>query len=135
MPFFAVRVKMRPTTTMDLRSGPILDFARILDYFDRSPFDYLALDAGGQSLRLQRAAPPVTLALPAPGLGTVVALPATALPKPGDRVVRGQPLFALRRLKTLIEVQAPHDGEIASIDVAAGQFVEFGQVLARVVPA
>jgi len=112
-----------------------VDVARILDYFEHSPFEALALEAGGQALLLQRVPPPPTVTLTAPSVGTVIVSPsAIALPRPGDRVARGQALFALRRFKTLIEVRSPHAGEIVAVDVAAGQFAEFGQALARILP-
>lgn len=112
-----------------------IDFTCILDYFDRSPFAYLALDAGDQSLRLERAVAKAALDLTAPAIGTVVAIPpGGALPKVGDRVLRGQALFALRRFSSVVEIQAPCDGDIGSVDVTPEQFVEFGQALARVVP-
>lgn len=124
-----LRCGHRPPTAL------ALDFARILDYFEHSPFEYLALEAHGQALLLQRPPPPPTTTLTAPSVGTVVvSAGATALPRPGDRVARGQALFALRRFKTLIEVRSPHDGELAAIDVAPGQFAEFGQALAHILP-
>lgn len=112
------------------------DFARILDFFANSSFDYLALDACGQSLRLERADPRMTSLLTAPGIGTVVATGTqTAMPRPGDRVARGQTLFGLRRFKTVLDVRSPCDGEVAAVDVAPGQFVEFGETLLQVIPA
>ena len=48
----------------------------------------------------------------------------------GDTVKRGQTLIILEAMKMENEVVAPEDGTVASIDVAAGDSVEAGVVLA-----
>jgi pyruvate/2-oxoglutarate dehydrogenase complex dihydrolipoamide acyltransferase (E2) component len=51
--------------------------------------------------------------------------------QPGDRVVRGEPLFAVETDKINTDVESPYDGVLAEIVVPAGTIAEVGQVLAR----
>jgi 2-oxoglutarate dehydrogenase E2 component (dihydrolipoamide succinyltransferase) len=51
--------------------------------------------------------------------------------RPGDRVERGEPLFAVETDKVNTDVESPHDGVLAEILVAEGEHAEVGQVLAR----
>jgi 2-oxoglutarate dehydrogenase E2 component (dihydrolipoamide succinyltransferase) len=51
--------------------------------------------------------------------------------QPGDRVKRGEPLFAVETDKINTDVESPFDGVLAEIVVAAGESAEVGQVLAR----
>ena len=53
------------------------------------------------------------------------------LVKAGDSVKKGQAVFVLEAMKMEIEIPAPNDGVIASIEVSQGQSVENGQILAR----
>ena len=48
----------------------------------------------------------------------------------GQAVKGGDPIIILEAMKMEIPVVAPQDGTIASIEVAAGDAVENGQVLA-----
>ena len=48
----------------------------------------------------------------------------------GDTVKKGQTIIILEAMKMENEVVAPEDGTVASIDVAAGDSVEAGAVLA-----
>ena len=50
---------------------------------------------------------------------------------PGDRVKRGEPLFAVETDKVNTDVESPHDGVLAEILVPAGERAEVGQILAR----
>ena len=52
--------------------------------------------------------------------------------QPGDRVKRGEPLFAVETDKINTDVESPFDGVLAEIVVAAGESAEVGQVLAHV---
>ena len=82
------------------------------------------------------AAPAPKAAAPAAGAGAVKVtasvpgkvfkLNATA----GQSLKAGDPIVTLEAMKMEIPVVAPQDGTIASIDVAAGDAVESGQVLA-----
>ena len=82
------------------------------------------------------AAPAPKAAAPAAGAGAVKVtasvpgkvfkLNATA----GQSLKAGDPIVTLEAMKMEIPVVAPQDGTIASIDVAAGDAVENGQVLA-----
>jgi 3-methylcrotonyl-CoA carboxylase alpha subunit len=65
------------------------------------------------------------LVAPIPGLVTQV------LASPGDRVVRGQVLVVLEAMKTVFRLAAPADTVIASVDCAAGEMVQDGQMLVR----
>ena len=51
--------------------------------------------------------------------------------RPGDQVVRGEPLFAVETDKVNTDVESPHDGILAEILVAEGERAEVGQLLAR----
>lgn len=48
----------------------------------------------------------------------------------GQAVKRGEPVVVIEAMKMEIPVVAPQDGTVASIDVAVGDAVEAGQVLA-----
>ncbi|OMB79684.1 acetyl/propionyl/methylcrotonyl-CoA carboxylase subunit alpha [Mycolicibacterium conceptionense] len=64
----------------------------------------------------------------APMPGSVVRVGATV----GDTVTAGQPLIWLEAMKMEHTIAAPEDGVLAELNVAAGQQVEVGAVLARV---
>jgi 2-oxoglutarate dehydrogenase E2 component (dihydrolipoamide succinyltransferase) len=51
--------------------------------------------------------------------------------RPGDRVARGEPLFAVETDKVNTDVESPHEGVLAEILVAEGERAEVGQLLAR----
>jgi 2-oxoglutarate dehydrogenase E2 component (dihydrolipoamide succinyltransferase) len=51
--------------------------------------------------------------------------------RPGDRVARGEPLFAVETDKVNTDVESPYDGVLAEILVAEGERAEVGQLLAR----
>jgi len=51
--------------------------------------------------------------------------------RPGDRVRKGEPLFAVETDKVNTDVESPHDGVLAEILVPEGERAEVGQVLAR----
>ena len=50
--------------------------------------------------------------------------------KPGDSLKRGDTILVLEVMKMETPVVAPEDGTVASIDVAVGQAVEAGALLA-----
>ena len=52
------------------------------------------------------------------------------LKSPGDAVVEEEPVMILESMKMEIPVMAPEDGVIASIDIAEGDAVAEGQVIA-----
>ncbi|MGG7048878.1 MULTISPECIES: biotin/lipoyl-containing protein [unclassified Campylobacter] len=54
------------------------------------------------------------------------------LTKVGDIVKKGQPIFIIEAMKMEIEVSAPCDGTVTSIDVMQGQNVQNAQLLARI---
>ncbi|MCW1823925.1 biotin/lipoyl-binding protein [Mycobacterium senegalense] len=64
----------------------------------------------------------------APMPGSVVRVGATV----GDTVTAGQPLIWLEAMKMEHTIAAPEDGVLTELNVAAGQQVEVGAVLARV---
>jgi biotin carboxyl carrier protein len=121
---------------------------RIVEYFERSRFDYLALDHGGKSLRLSRSVRataagaidetgrgaergPSAMNVPAPTVGFVeAAAGSTRFPRAGDAVAKDEALFTLRRHNTALTVVAAASGTLESVLVGAGDFVEFGQPLA-----
>ena len=66
--------------------------------------------------------------LVAPMPGNVIRLGAAV----GDAVTAGQPLIWLEAMKMEHTITAPTDGVLAELNVATGQQVEVGAVLARV---
>lgn len=128
-----------------MSSPPSLE--RIVEYFERSRFDYLALDYGGKSLRLLRElreggsaidqaagsaiGAAAVMNVLAPTIGFVEAAAGrTRFPKAGDAVEKDEALFTLRRHKAALTVHAAAGGMLESVRVAEGEFVEFGQPLA-----
>jgi oxaloacetate decarboxylase alpha chain len=61
-----------------------------------------------------------------PMAGKILAVKANV----GQSVKRGEVLLVLEAMKMENEIVAPEDGTVASINVAAGDAVETGQVLA-----
>lgn len=85
------------------------------------------------------AVPPAPAAAPAPAAGGAgnVRVEAGAAgkvfsidSKPGDALKRGDTILVLEVMKMETPVVAPEDGTVASIDVAVGQAVEAGALLA-----
>ena len=62
----------------------------------------------------------------APMPGRVVVVKSEA----GQTVVAGQELLVMEAMKMELSIKAPHDGELAELRVAAGDFVEAEAVLA-----
>ena len=80
------------------------------------------------------AAAPAPGASPAGGIAIESKLPGTVvriLAKPGESVAVGATVVVLEAMKMEIDVKAPRAGVIASIDVAIGDQVPAGHVLAR----
>jgi biotin carboxyl carrier protein len=50
---------------------------------------------------------------------------------PGERVRKGEVLFALRRFAGTVPVIVPANGTLADVLVKPGEFVTFGQEVAR----
>ena len=73
------------------------------------------------------AAPAPRAAAPAPA---PAAKPAAAGAAPGTAVKKGDPVVVLEIMKMETPVVAPQDGTVASVDVAKGETVESGAVLA-----
>ena len=59
-----------------------------------------------------------------------IGAPATPIVKVGDSVKKGDTLLVLEIMKMETPVVAPQDGTVASIDVAVGDQVESGALLA-----
>lgn len=57
------------------------------------------------------------------------------LKRPGDRVLRGEPLLEVETDKVNSEVESPLDGVLTEILVLEGSTVPVGQVIARIEPA
>ena len=106
------------------------DLSCLIDYFNGSRFEYLALEYAGAALRLQRE-PASSIALLAPAAGTIELPPQRPRMQTGQPVRRGECLFVIRRFKSAIEVPASLDGRLTEISVEPGTFVEYGQALAR----
>ncbi|WP_320671104.1 acetyl/propionyl/methylcrotonyl-CoA carboxylase subunit alpha [Patulibacter defluvii] len=66
--------------------------------------------------------------LEAPLPGVVIAIKA----QPGDVVTAGTPVVVVESMKMELDVTAPYDGVVQSVDVAVGEHVQRGQVLAAV---
>ena len=119
-------------------------FGRVVDYFQSSRFDYLALDYAGGSLRLSRE--PATHAgasLAATSTATTVLATSVGfvelpggrqrLAEAGEHVEQGEAVFAIRRFRDVVVVSAPTSGTVESVLVKRGDFVDFGQPLATFV--
>ena len=74
------------------------------------------------------AAPAPRAAAPAPAPAAKPAAAGTA--GPGTAVKKGDPVVVLEIMKMETPVVAPQDGTVASVDVAKGETVESGAVLA-----
>jgi biotin carboxyl carrier protein len=118
-------------------------FKRLTEYFHRSRFDYLAIDLGEASLKLSREpaddarAAVVVNTSDTPLLSASVGFAEAPAGRKhfatrGERVKRGDVLFAVRRFKGVVPVTAPASGTVADVLVKPGEFVAFGQELARV---
>ncbi len=73
-----------------------------------------------------------------PIVGTFYEAPAPGAPafvKPGDRVKQGQVICIVEAMKLMNEIEADVAGEVASVLVANGQPVEYGQPLFSIRPA
>ena len=84
-----------------------------------------------------RAATPMAAPAPAAGGAGSIKIEAGAAgkvfsvdKKAGDAVKRGDTILVLEVMKMETPVVAPEDGTVASVDVAVGQSVEAGAVLA-----
>jgi acetyl/propionyl-CoA carboxylase alpha subunit len=114
-----------------------------IDGVDR-PFDVASYGPNLQDVFVDSPLGPVQLvALPRfPDPDTAVAQGSLLAPMPGsvlrvgaavgDPVTAGQPLIWLEAMKMEHTVTAPNDGVLAELNVAAGQQVDVGAVLARV---
>ncbi len=135
-----------PLVSTDCRMSSSPSLERIVEFFERSRFDYLALAYAGKVLRLSRAnrgpgADAIdetgggaergasAVNVPAPTVGFVEAGRAR-FPEAGDAVSENEALFTLRRYKSGVTVHAAASGTLESVLVSEGDFVEFGQPLA-----
>ncbi|MBI4193842.1 MAG: hypothetical protein HY526_02060 [Betaproteobacteria bacterium] len=127
-------------------------FERLIEYFQTSRFQYLALDYAGSSIRLSREQPSnvggslqdtresaaiagdtCAAQVLASSVGFVDLPPGRdRFPGAGEHVAEGDCLFAIRRFKNVVEVRAAAAGSLASILVTKDAFVEFGQPLATI---
>ena len=89
--------------------------------------------AGESELTGTSALPLVELRLPELAEGMAAATLSAWLKKPGDPVAAGEPIAEVETDKTTVELEAPADGVLADIRVAAGaEAVAVGTVLALV---
>jgi acetyl-CoA carboxylase biotin carboxyl carrier protein len=73
-----------------------------------------------------------------PIVGTFYEAPAPGAPafvKPGDRVKQGQVICIVEAMKLMNEIESDVAGEVASVLVANGQPVEYGQPLFSIRPS
>jgi biotin carboxyl carrier protein len=75
------------------------------------------------STRARTGGGPQDMTAPMPGVVTRV------LVKPGDAVVRGQPLVAIEAMKMEHLVRAPRDGRVRAVHASAGAMVQGDVVL------
>ena len=89
--------------------------------------------AGASELTGASAPPLVEIRLPELAAGMAAATLSAWLKKPGDPVAAGEPIAEVETDKTTVELEAPADGVLADIRVAAGaEAVAVGTVLALV---
>ena len=93
-----------------------------------------AREAGRDTLRAADSPPPlVEIRLPELAEGMAAATLSAWLKKPGDPVAAGEPIAEVETDKTTVELEAPADGVLADVLVAAGaEAVAVGTVLALV---
>ncbi len=116
-------------------SNPTLDLERLIAYFRGSAFEYLALRHPSASLTLHREPAVAAIAVIAPSVGVIGPLCGSARwGHAGDEVRCGEPLFSIRRFRSVVEVCAPASGRLARVHHDAGCFVEYGQALASIEP-
>lgn len=124
------------------------DLAAIAAAFESSTFGRLRLSYGGDSVTFDRQPVPsigspgpsdsVTIAITAPTLGRFQAMmPTGAGPRiaAGGTVKSGETIAIIRRWKSDVPVLAPCAGTITAAQARDGDFVEFGEPLARLEPA
>jgi Pyruvate/2-oxoglutarate dehydrogenase complex, dihydrolipoamide acyltransferase (E2) component, and related enzymes len=56
----------------------------------------------------------------------------SVLKKPGDRVVKGDPLVEVEIEKAVLVIESPYDGVVSDVLVSQGSLVEPGSALMRV---
>jgi biotin carboxyl carrier protein len=126
--------------------------ASVVAHFERSNFQYLALDHGSLHIRLARESmdnvrhelraagtsvpskrEPAVTEVTAPSVGVVESAVRTgALPRAGETVEQGDVLLIVRKFRNSTEVRSPLRGVIESVRVTRAEFVEFGQLLLTV---
>ena len=126
--------------------------------FDTSGLQKLKLSQGDFKIELEKTAPvaaaaPAMVPVPAapaaapaaeeapavtaPLVGTFYAAPAPEQPPfamPGDKVKKGQTVYLIEAMKTMIEVPAPCDCVIEEVLKANGELAAFGEALMRYRP-
>ena len=126
--------------------------------FDGSGLQKLKLSQGDFKIEMEKAAPILSAAVPAPAapapaaapkaekpdnviaaplVGTFYAAPAPEQPafvQPGDRVKKGETVCLIEAMKTMIEVPAPCDCVIDEVLKANGELAAFGEALMRYKP-
>ena len=126
--------------------------------FDGSGLQKLKLSQGDFKIEMEKAAPILSAAVPAPAapapaaapkaekpdnviaaplVGTFYAAPAPEQPafvQPGDRVKKGETVCLIEAMKTMIEVPAPCDCVIDEVLKANGELAAFGEALMRYTP-
>ncbi|HIP44610.1 MAG TPA: biotin/lipoyl-binding protein [Sulfurospirillum arcachonense] len=93
------------------------------------------LDASVEVKSVTSVAPSESVKTASSGLEITASLPGSVfkvVAKVGDSVKEGDVIVILEAMKMEIEIVAPQDGVVASIDVSEGQTVENGQLLATI---
>jgi pyruvate carboxylase subunit B len=93
------------------------------------------LDASIEVKSVTSAAPTAPTATIASGLEITASLPGSVfkvVASVGDSVKEGDVIVILEAMKMEIEIVAPKDGVVSSVDVSEGQTVENGQLLATI---
>jgi biotin carboxyl carrier protein len=117
-------------------------FDQVAGFFERSRFEYLALYIGEASITLSRAPPAdagqalgvaeAATSVLSSSVGFVEApVGRAAFAGAGERVSKGEVLFAVRRFAGIVPVIVPADGILTDVLVKPGEFVNFGQEIAR----
>ncbi|RTM09444.1 MAG: biotin/lipoyl-binding protein, partial [Bradyrhizobiaceae bacterium] len=120
------------TDAIRFRQDGVMDSAKFLRDGDRLHLQYRGVPLAVTDLTL--AAPKAAAAIGGDGKvraamnGRVVAV----LVKPGDRVAAGQPVLTLEAMKMEHVHKAGIDGVVAAIDVAEGEQVTTGRIVAEI---
>jgi acetyl-CoA carboxylase biotin carboxyl carrier protein len=152
--FVGSSMESSPSTTLETEMAALVSgwdpdgVVRVLDALARTGVTSFTINSGtGFTLSIERgggAAPAPSAATALEQTDSLVAAPVLgvfyrrggpdqpAFVEPGGRVAKGQVIGLIEVMKSYHEVTAPVDGVLAHFAIEDGQFVEYGQEIARI---